>query len=129
MLVIATMIAAFVLTYSFLKDRQHSCAQLHEPRTTLATVGIQIVCGDCSGESESPAKTYLSRSGNCDRCGGSSFILASDLALYALQARMAYRQPSKRLPDRGRVLPFESPAYRVNRTSKPVAVPLTGTGS
>ena len=118
MIIIAATIAVFVLTYFYTKSHKGAFAQLSEPRTPLATLGVQIVCGDCSGENKIPVKTYLNRSGNCDQCGGHSFILASELALHVLQARAAHMQSRQSLSDGGRVLPFESPASRANRTSK-----------
>ena len=116
--IIAATIAVFVLTYIYTKNYKGALAQLSEPRAPLATMGVQIICGDCSGENEIPIKTYLNRSGNCDHCGGHSFILASDLALYALQARAAQSISRQGLVDGGRVLPFESPASRAKRADK-----------
>ncbi|MCI0485554.1 MAG: hypothetical protein L0229_03035 [Blastocatellia bacterium] len=118
LIAIAAMIAVFVLIYFYTGSRKSDSAQLSEPHAPLATIGIQIICGDCSGDSRIPVKTYLNRSGNCDQCGGRSFILASDLALYALQAKAAQSKSRQSLPDRGRVLPFESPASRANRANK-----------
>lgn len=57
-----------------------SC-QLTEARLDLVTMGVQIICGDCSGEGRIPVKTYLDRCGNCSQCGGRSFVLAANCAL------------------------------------------------
>ena len=58
---------------------------LSEPRAQRLTIGVQIICGDCSGEGETPFKTYLDRTGNCAQCGGRSFMLASSRIVYAQQ--------------------------------------------
>ena len=60
-----------------LKKRENHSGQLIEPRASILSIGVQIICGDCSGDDDRPIKTYLSRSGNCNRCGGRSYILAS----------------------------------------------------
>ena len=57
-------------------------------RPALHYSAVQIVCGDCAGEGISPAKTFMDRHGRCDRCGGSSYILASERGL-ALRHAMA----------------------------------------
>jgi hypothetical protein len=44
------------------------------------TLAIQIVCGDCAGDSERPIRTVLDQSGSCYQCGGASYVLASELA-------------------------------------------------
>jgi DnaJ-class molecular chaperone len=45
------------------------------PRVTR----MQIVCGDCGGDGLLPRRTFLTSSGDCDRCGGRSYELASKL--------------------------------------------------
>ena len=117
-IIIAATIAVFVLTYIYLRSHKSDFAQLIEQRTPLATMGIQIICGDCSGDDEIPVKTYLNRAGSCDQCGGGSYLLASDLALNALQMRAARMASRRNAEDSGRVLPFETPAARANRTDK-----------
>ena len=114
---IATM-SVLVLSYILLKTRKADPRQLAETRTPLATMGVQIICGDCAGQSEIPIKTYLNRSGSCDQCGGFSFVLASDLALQALQMRAARISQHQSATDSGRVLPFETPASRAHRSKK-----------
>jgi hypothetical protein len=52
-------------------------------------IGIQIICGDCSGDADRPIKTYLDLHGNCARCGGRSYLLASSLNAYARQLATA----------------------------------------
>ncbi len=56
-------------------SREH----LIEPRARLPLRGIQIICGNCGGNSLSPKKTYLDRFGRCEQCGGDSLMLAADL--------------------------------------------------
>jgi hypothetical protein len=63
---------------------------LTEARPDLVTMGVQIICGDCSGEGRIPAKTYLDRNGSCSRCGGRSYVLAANCAL-----RIQHLTPSR----------------------------------
>jgi hypothetical protein len=84
MLVIVTvLVLAFVVTYVMKSSRILDNSQLSESRTALLTMGVQIICGDCSGDGERPVKTYLDRHGNCSQCGGHSYMLASSRILYA----------------------------------------------
>jgi len=46
------------------------------PRIT----SIQIVCGDCGGDTTFPAKTLLTSDGTCSRCGGGSYALAAKIS-------------------------------------------------
>jgi hypothetical protein len=74
-IVLATAIC-LALTYVFtVKQYRTDDSQLSEPRETGPALGIQIICGNCSGEGKRPVKTHLGRYGNCERCGGHSFIL------------------------------------------------------
>lgn len=118
LIITAATIAVFVLTYVYMRSHKSDFARLVEQRTPLATMGVQIICGDCSGEDEIPIKTYLNRAGSCDRCGGESYILASDVGLHALQMRAAQMASRRNGEDGGRVLPFETPAARASRSDK-----------
>lgn len=80
-------------------------------KPSLHYSAVQIVCGDCAGEGIIPIKTFMDRHGNCERCGGKSYILASDRGIYA-----------RRLFARGlTVVPSEAPADRSQ--PEPVAQP------
>jgi len=87
-----------------LKTRGNHSEQLIEPRASILTIGVQIICGDCSGEDDRPIKTYLSRTGNCSQCGGRSYILASRHFLAANNAfevsQIAIQESPKRVPAR-----------------------------
>src|SRR5215216_4731307 len=76
---------ALLLTYFVTKSYNNNSSQLAEPRSVLVTTGIQIICGDCSGEESLPKKTYLDRLGNCSQCGGHSYILAANRVIYTQQ--------------------------------------------
>ena len=82
---IGASIIAFGLAYGLSKLAKVDEGKLIEPHNDVLTVGVQIICGNCCGESESPRKTYLDRSGNCVQCGGRSYILASTRIVYAQQ--------------------------------------------
>ena len=78
---------------------------LSEPRAQRLTIGVQIICGDCCGEGETPVKTYLDRTGNCAQCGGQSFMLASSRILYAQQQmvlRLSNREKNAGLQNEAR---------------------------
>jgi hypothetical protein len=96
-------VTALAIVSVFLTAQKTDPSQLLEPRVGLPALGVQIVCGDCSGDGVSPRRTYLNRLGNCSECGGHSYVLASNLYRPA--------QVSRRSPDanavRGRLLPFK----------------------
>jgi hypothetical protein len=50
---------------------------LHGRRGEMLRLGIQIICGDCCGDSDRPVKTYLDQLGRCGHCGGRAYVLAS----------------------------------------------------
>ena len=71
---------AFCLTLTYIFTVKHyriDDSRLSEPRHVTPTFGIQIICGNCCGNDERPVKTYLGMQGNCERCGGDSYVLAS----------------------------------------------------
>ena len=90
---------------------QSDSSQLSEARNSILKVGVQIVCGDCAGDNYTPVRTLLDNKGQCDQCGGRSYVLASNLALSAVLARRS------RFADR-RVLSFETGSRRVDRSTK-----------
>src|ERR1044071_4549485 len=85
MVIILASAFALLLTGFLTKSYGDNSSQLAEPHSTEVTVGIQIICGDCSGEEYLPKKTYLNRFGNCSQCGGHSYILAASRLIYAQQ--------------------------------------------
>jgi hypothetical protein len=113
-IVAATFTAVALTSLLIAKGYKTDEAQLNEPRPSIPSMGVQIICGDCAGESLIPQKTYLDRHGVCEHCGGHSYILASALALYAMQARVARVAEYQSSLRGGRVLPFETPV-RVSR--------------
>src|SRR6185369_3081917 len=108
MIIIAATIFALSLTGLFLvKSRQEDPAQLRIPRRQVPTLGVQIICGDCSGDNVIAQKTYLDSNGNCHACGGHSYILASTLAMQVLQLR-AQRAAEQTATASRRVIPFDA---------------------
>ena len=86
MLVItAVSILMCAVVYTLSRGGAHHQWQLSEPRVSIVTVGVQIICGDCSGITDRPLKTYLDRHGHCAQCGGRSYMLASSRTVYANQ--------------------------------------------
>lgn len=117
-MMVATMIALGLAGVVLLKSRTNDPAQLEQPRGGLLTVGIQIICGDCSGYEERPIKTYLDRSGNCSHCGGTSYLLASAVGVNIALLRADRLREAQIVSSRGRVIPFEMPGSRVNRSDR-----------
>lgn len=117
-IIVATVIALGLASLVLLKSRVTDPAQLDQPRPALLTIGVQIICGDCSGEGSLPIKTYLNRYGSCGQCGGNSYLLASSVAINTLLARAARVRDLQIASSQGRVLPFEAPAARTSRSEK-----------
>jgi hypothetical protein len=113
LIIIAATVIALAFSLYVLKIQKTDPSQLREPRGALMTVGIQIICGDCSGDDERPVKTYLDRFGNCGHCGGHSYELAANRAVYAQHLRTARLAEYENTANPGRVLPFESPSRAV----------------
>jgi len=78
-LIIISLMLAIAVAGVMLVSHNSDQARLMEPKSSIVTVGIQIVCGDCGGDAVRPERTYLDRYGNCSQCGGSSYVLASNL--------------------------------------------------
>ncbi|HWN99904.1 MAG TPA: hypothetical protein VNS63_11615 [Blastocatellia bacterium] len=100
-----------------LLSRKTNPAQLGEARGAMLMVGVQIICGNCSGDGESPIRTYMDRNGNCAGCGGHSYLLASSLALNSLALKSAHLAQAYSAASNGRVLPFEARS-RESRSEK-----------
>ena len=85
----AVSILLFAVVYTLSRGGAHHQWQLSESRSSIVTVGVQIICGDCSGNTDRPLKTYLDRHGHCAQCGGRSYMLASSRTVYAKQLATA----------------------------------------
>jgi hypothetical protein len=85
MLVITIMLSILGIVVGLLKFETLNERSLSEPRADHLMIGVQIICGDCSGDAERPLKTYVDRNGNCAQCGGRSFMLASNRIVYGHQ--------------------------------------------
>jgi hypothetical protein len=97
---IGVSVLAFPVAYGLLKFATVKQQKLSEQRGDVMRLGVQIICGDCSGDGERPVKTYLDRSGNCAQCGGRSFMLASSRIVYAhnlMDSRLSERESNVRL--------------------------------
>jgi hypothetical protein len=116
-IIVASAIALGLACVVLIKSRVADSAQLDQPRPALLTIGVQIICGDCSGETEQPLKTYLNRYGSCSQCGGNSYLLASAVAMNSLLARATRVREAQIASSHGRVIPFEAPS-RSSRSEK-----------
>jgi len=77
---IATAAAALVIVNVKTTRTRRDCVQPDKP--SLHYSAVQIICGDCSGDGISPMKTFMDRHGHCERCGGASYLLASERGLW-----------------------------------------------
>jgi hypothetical protein len=91
LITVAMTTSALVVAYVVITGRKGDAIQLSEPRASLPIVAIQIICGNCSGDSERPIKTLVDRFGRCAHCGGSSYTLASKQGVSVEAARAARR--------------------------------------
>ena len=105
----AAAIALLVTLIVLVRQREDS-SRLAGPRAPLPTMGVQIICGDCAGKEGAPRKTFVNRHGRCDNCGGSSYVLASSMAVAGL--RHSASRFSKQTGERrdNRVLLFDKRA-------------------
>ena len=110
--IIAASTCAVALTI-IMKTHKSDSSQLTESRATMQTIGVQIICGDCSGDDDRPLKTYLGRDGLCGQCGGRSYILASARFSHAQQVMMARLLEYESLTDDSRSEPSESSSSRL----------------
>jgi hypothetical protein len=108
----ATAISLALTLLVIFKTRKTDNARVEEQHGALLMVGVQIICGDCSGEGDSPVRTYMDRYGNCAQCGGHSYLLASSLALNSSALRAARLVQAYSAATNGRVLPFETRGSR-----------------
>ena len=121
LIIIAGSIVALALTYLIVTTiKKADPNQLKNAHYAPVTVGVQIICGDCAGDSPIPVKTYLDRLGHCSQCGGRSFLLASSLALYAEQLRHMRMAEFAGASSNGRVISFE--AHQRASMSEKIAV-------
>lgn len=102
MLVIATVSILLLATACLLSRRFQDQRTLSRPPREMLRLGVQIICGDCCGDSDSPVKTYLDQFGRCGQCGGHSYVLAS---VYAC-IRMMDRTPPRETRSAGRHQPL-----------------------
>lgn len=117
-IMVATVIALSLAGLVLMKSRVTESGQLEQPRPALLTIGVQIICGDCSGEDRHPVKTYMNRYGSCSQCGGNSYLLASAVAANVLFSRAARLREAQIASSHGRVIPFEMPGSRASRSEK-----------
>jgi len=108
-IIVITVIALSVAGLVLLKSRVTDPGQLDQPRPALLAIGVQIICGDCAGDSDHPIKTYMNRYGTCSQCGGTSYLLASAAAANSFVSRTSRMREAQIASSQGRVIPFETP--------------------
>src|SRR5262249_12469622 len=82
LILVVLVLTTAVLAYSLVKSCKFD-PTLVESSFQVTSVGVQIICGDCSGDEALPKKTFLDLSGRCHQCGGTSYVLAAHRAPYA----------------------------------------------
>ncbi len=117
-IIVATAIALGLACIVLTKSRITDSAQLDRPRPGVLMIGVQIICGNCSGEDVRPIKTYLDLSGNCARCGGGSYLLASAVGANIRLFGAGRPRDAHTVSSHGRVIPFEVPASRGSRSER-----------
>jgi hypothetical protein len=117
-IIVATAIALGLACIVLMKSRITDSEGLNQPRSGVLTIGVQIICGNCSGEDARPIKTYLDRSGSCAVCGGSSYLLASAVCVNIGLLGAGRSRDAHIVSSHGRVIPFEVPASRGARPDK-----------
>lgn len=117
-IMVATALALGLACAFLMMFRTADPTQLQQARSELLRVGVQIICGNCSGDDDHPAKTYMDISGSCARCGGNSYLLASAVAANSVVLRQARLLERQIAASHGRVIPFEVPASRASRSEK-----------
>ena len=105
------------------KSHKSGASKLIESRASMQTIGVQIICGDCSGNDDFPVKTPLSQNGLCGQCGGRSYILASARISPAQQAMLAHLSRHASFTDDSAISPTE-PVSRLRTNQLPLIKPL-----
>lgn len=77
---IIVILTAAILLASFIAWSQRRHSMHLAPREESLRMKVQIICGDCAGLERLPRRTFLTRKGHCEQCGGHSFVLASTIA-------------------------------------------------
>lgn len=124
-IIVATVIALSLAALVLIKSRGVESNQLDQPRHALLAIGVQIICGDCSGDATRPIRTLMSRQGSCSQCGGSSYLLAATVATNSLLSTAARLREAQVASSNGRVIPFDIPGSRASRSAK-TAMASTG---
>jgi hypothetical protein len=87
MLVISTVSILLLATAYCMWSHSEEQRGLKGGRGEMLRLGIQIICGDCCGDSDRPVKTYLDQLGRCGQCGGRAYVLASVCARHRMMGR------------------------------------------
>jgi hypothetical protein len=114
-IIVVTLLALIMVCVVLIKSRNIDPDQLVQPRPGMMTMGVQIICGDCSGEDYHARRTYLDRNGKCSQCGGRSYLLASAAGAFRAYLRAARLRELDSGTSHGRVIPFAVPASRASR--------------
>jgi len=117
-IIITIALALILASVVLVKSRTDDPDQLFERRPPVLMMGVQIICGDCSGENHRAKRTYLDLNGHCAQCGGSSYVLASLVAYHGAETREERVREEHAGSRRGRVIPFKAPVSRASHSKK-----------
>jgi hypothetical protein len=114
-------VSTFAVALAFIAKSHKSGSSKPTRVHSILTVGIQIICGDCSGNDYFPRKTFLDRNGACAQCGGRSYILASTRYSQAQRIMMAHLSNHENAPDGASLKPVESTSPLYTRQTNTVS--------
>ena len=109
---VVAILMAIALTTMIVRRESGQLAQLRSGRAPLMKIGVQIICGDCSGDQDKPKRTCLDIHGRCDECGGTSYVLASNFAMTTSTYQEESYMRAAADHSTGRILPFHPASSR-----------------
>lgn len=80
MLISVILILGLASVYFIIRNRDSAPSQSPEPRQTIVVLGVQIICGDCSGDARPSSAIYMNRLADCPQCGEPSYVAATKAA-------------------------------------------------
>ena len=116
------LILATIFFGIWISIRRKNMNQLVTARVPLPSLGIQIICGDCAGDTEQPRKTFLDSFGRCSRCGGESYMLVANMRTNSMNLQLLPSRDPDTHPRRARVIAFGQRSNSGISRSKRVAV-------
>lgn len=74
---IVTILCITAVVVGYILKKTSNSMKLHSPKKNYKQHPVYLICGDCSGEEETPVLTILMENGTCSKCDSAiSYILA-----------------------------------------------------